>query len=105
MLDNTQWTRNLELQKVACALRTSIDYIEEYGWAQKFGRHGEPVCVVKSLTMQQLELSVMEEARSRIGRVVGTEDLIRWNDSWFRSKGQVLEALREAEAEVLAEVR
>jgi hypothetical protein len=100
MLDNTNWQKSLDQQLVVQALTVAHDYIERYGWAQNFGDTAEltPICPVKSLTMQNLDDRIYKLARRRIARVIGTHDIISWNDSKGRTKEQVLAVLKQAAA-------
>lgn len=102
MLDNTKWNESLRRQIVVQALDSAHDYIQRYGWRQAFGRRGQPVCLVKSITMQNLDWCVEQECRAHISAATGTIDLVAWNDSYFRTKRQVLDALKQARAKAEA---
>ena len=82
-------------------LLEAADLIEQYGWTQRaYGNRWTGFCVHGALFFNHRQhggtFDETINASGRFADYVGTIDVIGWNDAPWRTKRQVIDALRAA---------
>jgi hypothetical protein len=96
MLYDKRWDAEVKLEPWQEALLDAAKLIEERGWIKYEYSTSRGFCTVGALREAAADPFTLGRAYSALHEVIGSEDIVTWNDFRAGSKEVIVEALRMA---------